>query len=88
MGLTYKLYTFSNLTYVILYYFVAQLPFFIIVNYYEFSLLTYLFVFLSFSVSAGSLTLMLTALFNDHKVASEVIGFIFSMAAFLPFFYK
>lgn len=29
----------------------------------------------------------MTSFFTDHKVATEIIGFIFSLGSFLPFFY-
>jgi nitrate/nitrite transporter NarK len=41
-------------------------------------------MFGSFVISSLSLAMMLTSFFTDHKIASEIIGMIFSMAAFLP----
>jgi len=33
------------------------------------------------------LTIFLTSLFSDHKIATEVIGLTFSLSALLPLFY-
>jgi hypothetical protein len=86
MGLKKLTHTLSNLFYMMVYTSVFLLPFFVVVNLYAFKIM-YLFIFSGFVVSTGFLTIALTSFFSEHKVATEVIGLLYSLAAFLPFFY-
>lgn len=63
------------------------LPFFLTIEYFTFSF-RYIFMFGSFVLSSMTLSLMLTAFFSDQKIALEIIGMLFSLSAFLPYFYK
>lgn len=86
MGLCKKVHTLSNMFYMMVLSSVFLLPFYIILNLYQFNII-YVFNFAAFIVSSSFLTIALTSFFTDHKVATEIIGFIFSLGSFLPFFY-
>lgn len=62
-------------------------PFYVILNLYGFKLV-YIFNFAAFVISSNFLTIALTSFFTEHKVATEVIGVMFSLTAFLPFVYE
>lgn len=87
MGLCKKVHTLSNMLYMMIFSSVFLLPFYILLNLYEFNII-YVFNFAAFVISSSFLTMALTSFFNDHKVATEIIGFFFSVGSFLPFFYK
>ena len=85
-GLSYPAHTFANMTYMLVYTSFFLLPFYIILNVYEFSLI-YIFYFASLVISSTTLTILLTSFFSDHKIATEVIGLLFTISALLPFMY-
>jgi hypothetical protein len=86
-GVSFRTHTLSNLFYMGAYQSFFLLPFYIVLNYYEFDLI-YVLYFGSFVISSCTLTLALTSFFRDHKIALEVIGMIFSLSSFLPFMYE
>lgn len=69
-----------------LYMSISILPFYLTICYFNFDLI-YIFYFGSFVISTLTLALALTAFFKDHKIAQEIIGMVFSLSAFLVFFY-
>lgn len=82
-----KVHTIANVLYIMVYTSAFLLPFFITLIWFEFKLV-YIFNFAAFVVSSNFLTIALTSFFKEHKVATEVIGLLFSLSAFLPFAYE
>lgn len=87
MGLHKKIHTLSNMFYMLVYTSVFLFPFYVMINLYGFKLV-YIFNFASFVISSSFLTIALTSFFNEHKVATEIIGLLFSLGSFLPFLYE
>lgn len=85
-GVTYRVHTLSNLFYILVYNSAFLVPFYLTLNYFHLDPV-YIFNFAAFVISSNALILMLTSFFSEHKVATEVIGTIFSLASFLPLLY-
>ena len=85
-GLSYRSHTLCNLFYMMVYNSLFILPFYLTLNFFRLDPV-YIFNFGAFVISSNTLTLMLTAFFTEHKVATEVIGTIFSLGSFLPLVY-
>lgn len=85
-GLSHRCHTLSNLLYMGMYMSIFIFPFYLTLNLFQFSLV-YIFNFAAFVISSATLAMALSSLFKDHKVALEIVGLLFSLGAFLPFFY-
>lgn len=88
LGVSHKTHTLSNLLYLCAFMSFFLLPLFLCILYYHPALFfASVFKFGAFVLSTCALALALTSFFKDHKIALEVIGLAFSLAAFLPFAY-
>jgi hypothetical protein len=87
LGLSYARHFLANFLFMCAYMAFFMLPFFITLCVYDFRLF-YIFSFSVFIVCSTMMTISLTALFKDHKIALEIIGIIFSLSSFLVFLYE
>ncbi len=86
LGVSHRTHTLSNLLYLCCSMSFFLLPLFLSIEYYTPSFVL-IFRFGAFVLSTCTLALALTAFFKDHKIAVEITGLAFSLAAFLPFLY-